>query len=525
MECVFWGVVDVQKDVLTAGGSINKIGQREYQAVDLLYYTTNKCKPQSIYRDSIKRKDSSFVYNASMNNIVGNKEKDCEFMLYDRNSVPFLHHSIVKKSMGDEWNAVEIVKNLICSNQKYGKIVNFDIVDDYGALTNLKPTFRPQADYSVWDNIISIIDFTAGRGVAFFDWETENGYPKTPMLRIKSIIEESKTEEALTLNSADLEEVILTGDQRNIEGAFQLGGVEDYKYDNVVSYGDKIQIITTLEAKWGETEIDEDSDLIPCWTADEEAEFTSAFDNEEHKNVFRLFKLRDKFTFKIESLPYITDVESDDIKILSHIPLFTGNDNIIGGNKKPFIMVKDGETYKKVNATIYIKDNEIWCGIVKNEDDTERIFKDTYKDLALTCCLELPVRMRFNEIDANLTKEVIYEDKKYIISLADTIIMANSSDNTTLEEDVIHRDDTDHIKADQFIRKQWNVENHRPCRWGLMACGLINNSQDTWLKLGDYVNEMNYAGMSDDINAPITSLIYDNRNGSTQWRTSYKEMD
>lgn len=93
------------------------------------------------------------------------------------------------------------------------------------------------------------------------------------------------------------------------------------------------------------------------------------------------------------------------------------------------------------------------------------------------------------------------------------------------------RDDRRQLAVVKALADQWYTVERQSATWSLMCQGFHGSWTDTvagsvdYPKLGQLVDTLAHSGKVDTIKTPITSIMYDHREGRTTWLTSWAQGD
>lgn len=489
--------------------------------------------------------------------------------------------------LGDFWTDTEVVDYAIHTGQRNGHVYPVAIEDIAGSMSKWVNVHRPVEGQMAWTFIGKILKFTRGGGVSFFNFDTDSdGFPINPRVTINPIHPDDVSYSLPSSGSGDTDDgsntagtsitVDLTGDNRSVDTFFALGGMEDFRYDRVEVVGEKIQVMCTLAIG--------DNSLSKLWTDAEQADFDSAAPTGPLKqdHVYRSFGVPrdwdgvtgdgngtgapsggeddgvffycndDGDILQADDLLNRGLVSPSTIRFMSDIPLHsnidptTGNE-ILGTNAGPaqrgrmVIFLRTGDdTFAPQGVQLMIKSDGFWAGTRKYDDIGLRQFQSTWQQLVTICCIELPYRVfaaRGESRDiADRTKRMAIQGRHLWIGAKGSIWkFDNTGAPVRFASTTKIRDDRDVIMRLASLAEQWYTTDHRAGKWALNDFGFFddfdaidsdgNGVTIDFPELGQLVTKMNAASIEHTLNAPITSVTYDNRAGTTYWIADWGELE
>jgi len=539
---VFWGVVDYQKDIFNPGSGQLIIGSRNYKASDLLFYVTSRATMEAhgyaFDQLEINRAPSVPVYNGRMGRsdlLQGNKAISVagfpvpvtnltEPMQREGGGTPFELRRFTFDGLGGFWSDKEVIVHAIHTGQRNQHLIEFKVDDPSGLLNSQDNIWPVTEGERSWSFIRKILRFQRGAGVSYFTFDVNtDGSPKDPKIRTNPVHEldfditlpETGSQEnrpgAATTGTTVL--VDITGDQRNVDSFFSLGGVEDFNYDRIEVTGEKIQVLCQLGFI--------DNNLIKLWSDDEQTNFdgldADAASHNRYDHIYRYFGIPrdwngvtgngdggagepfgiyffcndDGSLTQAENINYLDGfINPATLKILPDIPLHSGIDpetgvryvglgSAVGPTMRSRILFHErigSDSFTFLSPQQRLKSDGVWIGS-RGVNALDRTIGGTdmstsFTNLIMTCCIELPYR---SSVSRGLTNDAAEKTKRIRLSGSELWIGAKGSMFEIPEVDTpkrfaattILKDDRNRLAYIAFLAENWYIKPHQAAKWAL----------------------------------------------------------
>jgi hypothetical protein len=393
-------------------------------------------------------------------------------------------------------------------------------------------------------------------------------------------------------------EVDLIGDHR-LE-SLSLGDAEQYRVDYLVTQGEQIEVMATVEHSLT---------LAPSWSEADEASFV-ALDpenrlDERWKNVFNLHRLKRGFKmlvgdgndgpgvncdFRCDDKGEITTREARiggstalNVEVLDDLPIYEGytldggvarNDGASaashGGTpprRGPLVLLyRSDDLYERIEGIKGVQvrfmpdgflitvseDLDNGLRLIGDKDVSNLASSHNYEDVVMTIGFRLSHRVRMASGDEIKPRKKIitYNDIHLWLAAPNAIwdIDSANEDNRASPgrrnsgtDPIIIRDDRDTLARLHALSIAWygplktsngnNSSVHRNASWTLRCNGDIASSTDydgggvVYPKCGQVVTFLTANGQRYELNTPVSSIVYDNTNGTTTWTTDWQDLD
>lgn len=466
---------------------------------------------------------------------------------------------------------------------------------------------------TVFDVVTRICNRARGRGAVLPGWtESDPEGPLTCTLLAYAQILDDVTYQDPAASSVTIQgatnrhtvvDVDVIGDHRFQPQSLILGDPEQYRVDYLVSQGEQIEVLGTVEHGLS---------LEPGWTTAEQTAFL-ALDadkrlSERWRPVFQLHRLirgfqmqlgngnlrptldnadyrcKDDGTITTEMQPNaIGNSAPSTIEVLDDLPLYEGYSYVgtparedgqtaavfsgTPARKDPMMFVrKASDRYVRHDAFSFsvqlkIKPDGLLISSSGDQDaGTRKIGKESesglgsvydYGKIILTLGFRLPHRMRMATGTPYGSRRMVINHSDLHLWLAspgaiwDLTDTAPNSDGCPGKRNAggvtpgILRDDRSALARMHALAVAWyrpRIAGHpvaeiRNASWSIRCCGDIPSTEDydgggvVYPSCGQMVGDLFANGETHAVNTVVSSIAYDNTNGSTTWTTDWQDLD
>lgn len=344
----WWGTCEYQIDVGWGAATVPS-GERTYYCVDAFARTKRWFMDRHGFISSagtIAPAAGHPGYNVSRQSpsqVAGNKDSTAS--TWDANGDGVTGRKFTMPGAGDAWTDAEAVNEALTNHRTPGE-PHWVLGGTAFALFSTSSPWPVQDGDTVFDVVTRICRRQRGRGAVLPSWtESSPTGPLTCTLlafaqMLGNITYDDPAASQVTLNGATTNgtaiAVDVIGDHRFSPGSLQLGDPQQYVVDYLVTQGEPIEVLGTVEHSLT---------LEPGWEAGEEADFI-ALDaenriDERWKPVFQLHRLKRGFQMNLANGNGSGQASADYRCTDAGVPTATNQPNSIGNSSASMIEVMD----------------------------------------------------------------------------------------------------------------------------------------------------------------------------------------
>lgn len=550
---VWWGTCEYQIDE-GLGAATLPSGDRKYFCIDAFARTRRWFLDRHGFNSSaglVSPCAGHPGYNVSRNSpshVAGNRDPSVR---WDRNGDGVTSAAFTMPGVGNKWTDQEAVNNSLSSTRPPGE--PFWYLDGATELFDGKSPWAVQDGESAFDFVSRVCKRGRGRGSVLPDFR-DGASPTGPLTcyltvfpqTFGDIVYQDPTASQVTIPGASTEgtqvDVDMLGDHRFVESSLRLGDADQYRVDCLVSQGEQIEVLGTVE--WDKT-------LEAGWSAAEQAAFDAlipeARTSERWHPVYQFYRLKRNFSMMLSngfagaqsSGDYQCNDDGDivseppagsigrsylpTIEVMDDLPLYSGYDYT---NYPP--TRQDGQTSaqfagipnrRKLMAFLRKSGEDRYTDLdggmsfgmqvspqpdgflISNAEDQkigQRYLTSEGQRYVLTLGFRLPHRVRIATGNPNASRKMVINHQNIHLWLAHpgAIWDLNDTDATSVSDyppkrnaggsNGILRDDRSELAALHALAVAWyrpkkNGEERairRNATWALKCCGDIPSSED-----------------------------------------------
>jgi hypothetical protein len=606
-KTVWWGSCEYQMDTPWGASEIPS-GEITYYCVDAIHRTKRWYLDRHGFIDSAgtiapAAGHPGYNYSAkSPSQVAGNRDPSNGSWEIDSGE-GVLGTKFVLPGAGNSWTDTEVINDILAIGRPSGQ--------PHWSFTGVTDLFDDASPWpvqdgdTVFDLLTRIFARSRGRGAVYptFGESSPTGkltcfliaYPQLP-----TDVEYNKPSSGVSehiagaTSNATAVSVDLIGDHRLV--SLSLGDAEQYRVDYLVTQGEQIEVMATVEHSLT---------LAPAWSTADEAAFV-ALDAEKRlderwKYVFNLHRLKRGFKMLVGdgndgpgvNCDYRCNDQGDikttggykggtatsTVEVLDDLPLYEGyvlnggvarNDGstaaAAGGTpsrRGPLVLLyKSSDKYERIEQSelgvqfrlmpdgflvTVSSDLESGTRSIGDKDVSSLGSFYNYEDLVMTLGFRLPHRVRLaTGVESSPRKKIITINDIHLWLAAPNAIWDIDSANEDAgaspgrrnsgSNPIIIRDDRDALARIHALSVAWygpfkNGTVHRNASWTLKCNGDIPSSADydgggvIYPPCGVVVTFLTANGQRYELNTPVSSIVYDNTNGTTTWTTDWQDLD